>query len=102
MLHFSKTFKEKVKKMKEEYTNKYTEQMTDREKNVVYSCIQITLLKNEICKTAHNKSSLPSNRKQFILKKVAWKNKTMIWDKSCSIHQKPENCTLKGTQPLDY
>ena len=49
--------------MKEEYTNKYTEQMTDREKNVVYSCIQITLLKNEICKTAHNKSFLTSNRK---------------------------------------
>ena len=63
MLPFSKIFKKKVKKMKEEYTNKYTKQMTDGEKHVVYSCIQITLFKNEICKTAHNKSSLTSNRK---------------------------------------
>lgn len=29
MLHFNKTFKEKVKKMKEEYKNKYIKQMTD-------------------------------------------------------------------------
>lgn len=29
MLHFNKTFKEKVKKMEEEYTNKYIKQMTD-------------------------------------------------------------------------
>lgn len=29
MLHFNKTFKEKVKKMQEEYRNKYIKQMTD-------------------------------------------------------------------------